>query len=647
MIKIATSMEAELRAQDGAMSEYLDSVSDMATIIANLVETSYTSTEMAEYEKILANIISDNEIALGSGLWFEPYAYDPEEKFMGPYIYKDGDSIVTTYDYSNADYDYFSQEYYTMCLSAEEAQFTNPYYDATTDTIMASCAAPILVKGKYLGCVTVDIELGTIMDLVENIKIGENGKAMLLATDGVYLAGTDAEKIQNGMKITEDENATLAGAGSEILKNDNGTSSYQYAGETINLYYSTLENTGWKLVLEMPQSELNAPIYQLVSKLAVLMLIAVILTSVMVLLQVTAVAKNIKMVQIFAGSLAEGDFTIDSMQVKSKDELGELGKSLNQMYESNKDVISGIKNHAGKIKDSSHQLKEAAKALDEEFGKMQNYMNDVNSAMLSTSAATEEVNASAEEVFSNVNLLAEQAENSMEMAQMIQSRADKVGENSRNAFDSATRLSAQFEQKLQVSIENTKVVESIGQLADVISGIAEQINLLSLNASIEAARAGEAGRGFAVVAGEIGALAGSTSEAVGQIQDTITEVKRAFDSLTADSKGMLSFVQDTVAPDYNSFVEVAGQYEQDAKNITEISNQVAGMSEAIKHIMGEVSSAIQSIAESTQYTTELSSNIMDAIDVVSQNVADVSEMSDVQDTIVTDLNEVAAKFTVE
>ena len=94
-------------------------------------------------------------------------------------------------------------------------------------------------------------------------------------------------------------------------------------------------------------------------------------------------------------------------------------------------------------------------------------------------------------------------------------------------------------------------------MANVISEIADQINLLSLNASIEAARAGEAGKGFAVVASEIGSLATSTAEAVGQIQNTISQVQNAFDSLTKDAQNMLGFVVNDVTPDYSNFVEVA------------------------------------------------------------------------------------------
>lgn len=645
--QITQNMETELEAQGKALNEYLNSVSDMAMTIANFVETGYTVTDMASYEKILANIISDNSIVLGSGLWFEPYAYDSSKEFMGPYVYKDGSQIVTTYDYSNADYDYFSQEYYTMCISADKPQFTNPYYDATSNTIMSSCACPMLVNGTYIGCVTVDIELGTITGLIEDIKVGKDGKAVLTASDGVYLAGADSSTIQNSVNITADDNASMAAAGAEILNHDSGISSYTKNGETINLYYATLENTGWKLILEMPQSELNEPLNNLVRMLGGVTLIAVILTFFVILVQIGAISKSIKQVQTFAGSLAGGDFTIRPIFAKSRDELGSLAASLNQMYESNKEVIQNIKQHSNELASSSQKLKHVAGTLDEKFSTMKDYMNEVNESMISTSAATQQVNASSEEVLSNVTLLTQQSENSIQMANAIQERAEKIGEHSRSSFTSTNQLSVQFEKNLKSSIENARVVESIGELAEVIAGIAEQINLLSLNASIEAARAGDAGRGFAVVAGEIGTLAGNTADAVGRIQSTIAEVQSAFSSLAKNSEELLSFVQETVTPDYKSFVEVAGQYGKDAQAIQDIAGTISSMSDTMKHIMQEVSAAIQNVTEATQQTTELSASITDSLQEVSVNVTEIADMSHTQDNIVQDLNTVASKFTVD
>ena len=110
---------------------------------------------------------------------------------------------------------------------------------------------------------------------------------------------------------------------------------------------------------------------------------------------------------------------------------------------------------------------------------------------------------------------------------------------------------------------------------------------------------------------------------------------------------MLGFVQNTVAPDYSDFVKVAEQYGNDAQSIDESSDRISHMSDAIKHIMQEVTDAIQSIAEATQETTELSSNIMESINLLSGNVSDISEMSDEQEVIVRDLNEVVGRFTLD
>ena len=641
------TMKAELSAREGEMGEYLDSVSNMATTIANLVETSYKQVKWEEYEGMLGNIIMDNELVMGSGLWFAPYAFDEKEEYMGPYVYKEGDGVTTTFDYSNADYDYFNQEYYTMCVNAKEAQFTDPYYDPTSGVVMSTCACPIIADGEFQGCVTVDIQLGTLTTLIDNIVVGKAGSAMLTTADGTYLAGVDAAKVQNAMNITSDSNTSLAAAGKQIVSAESGAASYKGEAGEMNLYYSTLKSTGWKLILQIPQSELNASTMSLMKRLSVVSVIAIIAVILIVLLQVSSIAKGIGAVQKFAGSLADGNFTIDPLVVKTQDELGQMGDSLNLMFDNNKDVITNIKYRTMEIDGASERLRDAANILSDKFGEIQKFMNDVNTAMLSTSAATQEVNASTEEVLSNVNLLASESGKSMQMAREIKSRANKVGENSRSSYESATKLSGQFEDRLKLSIENAKVVESIGELANVISGIAEQINLLSLNASIEAARAGEAGRGFAVVATEIGSLAGNTSEAVGQIQSTISEVKNAFGELVKDAEGMLGFVQNTVAPDYSNFVTVAEQYGKDAEEFDATANEISNMSEAIKHIMQEVTDAVQSIAEATENTTELSSDISASIEVVSEHVLDITDMSDAQEKIVKDLNQVVDQFTLE
>lgn len=639
-------MDAELSSQEGIMNEYLHSVSNMSAAIARLTESSYKVTKMEDYEKILENIISDNEIVLGSGLWFEPYAYDPESEYMGPYVYKDGGDIVVTYDYSNADYDYFNQEYYTMTKDITGPKFTDPYYDDVSGLVMSTCATPIIVNGKFLGCVTVDIELSAITGIIDNLKVGQTGTAMLLTEGGTYLAGVDTAKVANNENITNEANSSLAALGNLVVSSDNGSSTYQDGKITYDAFYRTLAATGWKLIIQMNQDEMKAPIKKLATTLAVVAAFALLFTIAVVLALVLSITKVIHDVRAFSTSLSQGDFSIEPLNVKSKDELGLMSNALNTMFSNNKSVIATISDQAKEVDASAVTLNDGVAVLNEKFEDIQKYMNDVNESMLTTSAATQEVNASVEEVLANANMLAGETDETHNMAIEIRSRAKDVGDNSRKAYDSATELAAKFEKELQVSMENAKVVNNIEILASAISEIAEQINLLSLNASIEAARAGEAGRGFAIVASEIGKLAENTSQSVQQIQATTGDVQAAFAQLSNQATLLIDFLKETVAPDYANFVDVAKQYGADAAAIDSSSDKLAVMADTIKNIMSEVAQAVQSIAEATENTTELSSDILQAVEDVSGNVDDISELAKKQNDVSDSLNEVVGKFKI-
>ncbi|MEY8352344.1 methyl-accepting chemotaxis protein [Lachnospiraceae bacterium 54-53] len=467
---------------------------------------------------------------------------------------------------------------------------TDPYYDPTLNMMMASCTAPVYdSQNKFIGAVTVDMELGDIDALIQSIKVGKNGTAMLTTGKGVYLSGTDKEKIADAVNITQDENGSLAAAAAVMVSGENGKASYEEGSETYNLYYDKVPGVGWIIMIKMPRSELEEPIAALDSKLMKLSAVALLCCIVAVLLQVGSIAGGLKRVKKFAGSLAEGDFTIQPLKSRGADELGQMSSSLNNMFTNNKEVIQRISIHAGGVNDASVRLNTESTGLLRQFGEITAYMGDVDKAMMSSSAAAEEVNASMAEVNSSVEVLAEETGKSSKMAGEIMERARQIEKNSRGAYENAIGISREREHDLQLAVENAKVVEKIGDMARIISNTASQINLLSLNASIEAVRAGEQGRGFAVVAREIGKLAKDTSEIVKEIEGTIDGVQKAFGVLMSGSESMLNFLKDTVTPDYNNFVDVGQQYGRDAISIEEISNEVAEMAENISQVMQDMS----------------------------------------------------------
>ncbi len=645
-IKGEEEILAKRDAAAGEITAELTQITSAASSLGQTIGVAYKTLSRDECMNLLISMLENNPIAIGNGLWFDAYAYDPAEKFYGPYAYREGSTIKTTMEYSTAEYNYLERPYYQVSFGQTAPVITDPYYDEGLGTSLSTCTVAMYdyATNKYIGCATVGISLSKEIEIVNNIKVGETGTGILLSASGGYIAGVDESKVTAGELITDEANQSLAAAGQEILNNDSGKTSYVTDdGKKMLVYYTTL-SIGQKLAIQITEEEVNSVVKSLTNQMIIICVIAILITALVIYLAVRSISGSIKKVQHFSNALADGDFSVEELKVKGKDEVAVMSESLNTMYHSNKDIISKIADNSRSIGDSSKKLSDASKDLRSQFDEIQKYMNEVNEAMLSTSAATEEVNASAEEVNANVNMLAAETVSNMEMAQGIKDKAAKIEEECKESSASANKLSKDFEESLSLSIKDADVVSNISELAEVISGIAEQINLLSLNASIEAARAGEAGKGFAVVATEIGNLAGSTSEAVSKIQDTIHQVQQAFEKLIKDAQGLLSFIQDTVNPDYEKFLGVANQYGDDAGTFEESAAKISEMSGNINVIMSEVTSAIQNIVEATQETSETSKNILSSIETVGENVRSVDDMADSQNVISSELDSMVSKF---
>ena len=644
--QIQQTMNAELASNSAQINAKLDTVRYQAVNLAREVSMHYTQTSMDLFKASFSEAILSSEIINGAGIWFEPNVYNPEEKYVGPYWYKDGGSIVETYEYSNAEYDYFAQEYYTNAKAMEpgSATITDPYYDESSGTVMASCSAPIYAGNKFIGCVTCDIQLDTMVEIASAIKVGTNGTAMLLSSSGTYIYTDDEQKVSDGVNITEDDNASLAKAGAKVLAAESGLTTYTQGSETYNLYYSTIPGVNWKLMIRMPQSEINAPVKKLTSILVVVAVIAILFIAVVIALIANNLSKTMNKVKAFAMDLAKGDFTVEKIDAKGKDELGMMSGSLNEMYESNRDVISRITTGSSNVNDSSLKMNQVATELSMKFGHIHDNMGKVNDAMMSAGAATEEVSASVNEVNESVQFLADETSKTSEEVEVILKRASEVEESSRQAYDHAIAIVEKYGDELKEANKRAEIVSEIGDMANSIADIADQINLLSLNASIEAARAGEHGRGFAVVASEINKLATDTGDAVERIKVTIEGVQSAFKSMSGGANQLLDFVQETVAPDYDNFVNIGVQYGQDATAFKNLADSIGQMVSTITESMEQVNAAVANIAESAQDTAANSADITETVDEVSIMVDDVEGMATEQKDIASDLSNIVSQF---
>lgn len=643
--EIEKQMNLNLKSQKEEIENQMSSASALARHMAGMVGLTYTNEDLMAYVNFLNTMIFEEDFIYGSGIWFEPYAYKPDKKFVGPYVYKYEGEPVMTYEYANINYDYCSRDFYTgVKAGEEEIAYTQARYDEILKCALVTCSAPIKdPTGKFMGVVSVDVTLDTLQELVGSIKVGDTGKAFLVSSDGTYLYSEDEDKIMTE-KVTDSKNKSLAKLGKEMISNGSGAASYSEGLTSYRVYYDTVPGLNWTIAITIEESELNAPVYNLCIKLVLIAVVVLALIAFIIAVQIRNVSRQINRVKNFAKQLADGNFTVNTIENKRADELGMMGQSLNDMYGSNKNMIAKISDHAELLNNSSSELKGSVVRLQQEFRNIEDLMNKVNGEMSNQSAATEEVNAAVEEVHESMTILANETVRSLELSGEIKDRAHRIEMTSTSAYNYATELAGKHREGLEYSIKNADVVKSIGDLAEVISEIAEQINLLSLNASIEAARAGEQGKGFAVVASEIGKLANQTTAAVNKIKDTIVEVENAFGSLVDQSQNMLQFVSDTVAPDYDSFVNVSKQYGDDALTIEKLSNDISDMVTGIEMVMQEVGEAIHSVSESSQNTLENSNNIMNSVNNVSSVVTEVSDMSEQQDEVAGELQDVVGKF---
>ncbi|MCR4591011.1 MAG: methyl-accepting chemotaxis protein [Lachnospiraceae bacterium] len=641
--KAGEMLQGNINSIDSTLQEFRTT----ALTLSRSVAATYKTTDLATYEDMFSKVVMDNDSVLGSGIWFEPGLYQGQE-FAGPYWTKDGNGgVYYTDEYSNAEYNYPVQEYYlnAKSMTTMDAIITDPYYDPSSGHIMATCSAPMFnSEGEFIGCITVDTELTQIQEIVSVMKLGNDSSAMLFDSTGIFLYDTDESKMDGTCTIENDSNTTLSALAPTIMSTEKGTAAYKVNGAEYEIFYSTIPEVNWKLLLTLRKSEIEAATAKIMRTSAIICVVAILICGAVILLLVSSISKSVDRVKKFAGELAKGDFTVDKIVSKSGDELGQMSDSLNDMYESNKSVIGQVSDESVKISEASSSLSGMADQLSTDFEQIRNNMSGVNDAMMSASAATEEINASVEEVNASVQLLSQEANETKQNADVIHERARQIERNSRKAYDAAISTAKAREDDVKLANEKAAIVNQIGSLADSIANIADQINLLSLNASIEAARAGEHGKGFAVVASEINKLALDTAEAVEQIQGTVGEVQVAFSGLLESTNELLTFMTTTVSNDYNDFINMANQYGTDAASFGEESEQIAEMVQTIREAMGEVSDAIQNIAESTQETAERSTNVTDTVESVGYVVDNVTDMSGKQNTIAASLTEVVGKF---
>jgi len=357
------------------------------------------------------------------------------------------------------------------------------------------------------------------------------------------------------------------------------------------------------------------------------------------------ISNIIKKGLLFAEALGNGDLT-QSIESKSNDELGKLIKALNNAKEKMKVVIENIMDEAQGVTASSQELSATLEELSSNFQNIDKNTAEIVQNIFSINITTEELNLTMDEVNSGITQLASNSTESSQQSIEIKERATDIKQKGSDSKHAADKLYKEKHNNILNAIEQGKVVSEIGIIAKSIASIAEQTNLLALNANIEAARAGEDGKGFAVVANEVKILAEQSADYVKNIQNVVSNVQVTFDNLSGNSRDILYYIDNSVRKDYDLLIDTGDKYERDAAFISDLSQNVASMTEELNASTEEISAVVQTIAEKMQNTKSNSEEILVGIKETNNAIEQVARVAQNQTETAEKLTQLVLSFKI-
>lgn len=540
---------------------------------------------------------------------------------------KTGDSFVSDGTKVNV----ADREYFRVALGGKTVVSTNIVNKKDNSNIFAY-ATPVrhYATNEITGVLICPVDATQLSDLVKGIAYGRTGYAFVVDGTGKTIAHKDLDRVKFQENILEQAKsnpslASLAEAISHMTRGEEGVANYTLEGQEYLIAYAPIQTTGWSIAVTAPRSE----VLERVTDLRNLMFLISFLMILAALVVTSIMAKTISAPLVQAvdhlRSIAAGDFTrpVPEKFLRMKDEIGKFNQALVQLQDSIRPLLSGLIEYAKTLAGNAETLSAASEEITSSSGEVAKAIQQVASGASEQAShlqdilgLVENISASLERVYTELGRVRSNSEDTSRLAGIGKNELEALIasiEGVREAF----KLVGERLKGLSGS------VNQVGEILEVINGIAEQTNLLALNAAIEAARAGEAGRGFAVVADEVRKLAEQSRSSSDKIRSLLNSIASETDEVVHTSEevgrhvaAQLQNVENTVKAFDNILEAVTAMAPMIEATYREVDNTVKAKDVVLDRVQ-----SISAVAEETSASAEEISASAEELSASTQEIA--------------------------
>ena len=524
-------------------------------------------------------------------------------------------------------YDARKRSWYEEGVKANgKVAITSPYVDAASGNTVVGIVQAVMKDGKVVGVIGLDCSLSSLAERIGVKKVGNSGSVSISDPSGVVIAHSDKSLIGT-------DAITKLSFWNEVKSGNQGFVTYLYNGKEKFGVYATNELTGWKIVAALEQNELSDDTRTIIITTGIITLIMAVIAVILSFILSNGIAANIQKLQEVFDKASNGDLSTFT-NIKSRDELGNLGKNYNDMIKNIGVLLESAKKTSTTVYETSTGLSSMAEETTASMSKVSMAVSEIAQGAMNLAENSQETVTSIGELSSKLDTISNVTSDMSNVSNNTKELSSE-GIGIVNVLISKNSETMEATMKVADIVSNmNESVKKISTISDAITEITEQTNLLSLNASIEAARAGDAGKGFAVVASEIGKLAEQSKKSTEQITVLIEEIQEKADIVVQAMNGTKEINQEqnqAVTKTEKIFNDISASITDLTGKVIEVKSSVDEMQVQKQIFVTQIesTSAIsEETAASTEEVTASAERVTETMSRFSQNTEDLKQLAE-------------------